>query len=149
MKLINKIMHPGWRTIGLKLMGDGTALRMQMRIGSTTTRVQRVRNGWLTWLRWQTLPEEESFLEALMFNSPTRLAVREGTDETLVVCTNNTLLPHYSYLPLSDYRSKRHIVSLYATIECDDTGDSFYDEDSRRWRPLSAFFERHHENLQR
>lgn len=137
---LTSLLHPGWRTVGLKLMGDGTALRMQMRIGGTTTRVQRVRNGWLTWLRWKTLPEDEAFLEALMFNCPTRLAIREGTKETVEVCTNNVLLPHYQFLPLSDRRSKLYIVSRYATVESDETGDSYYDEDARRWRPVADFF---------
>ncbi len=84
-------------------------------------------------------------LEALMFNSPTRLALRDGTDQALEVCTNNVLLPHYSFLPLTDPRSKRYIVGLYATVE----DGSYWDEDARRWKPLDEFFAQPNPELQR
>lgn len=132
-----------WKTSGVKHMSDGTVLRLQLNKATGIRRVQRLHR--FPFLGWRDLPEELSLLEALMFNSPTRLAIREGTDLTLEVCTNNVLLPHYQFLPLTDPRSKRYIVGLYATVE----DGSYWDEDTKRWKPLDEFFRQPNPEIQR
>lgn len=131
-------MKPTWKTIGIKHMSDGTVLRLELNRTTGLRRVQKLHR--FPFLGWRTLPEHLGLLEALMFNCPTRLAVRRDTDEVTEVCTNNVLLPHYVFLPLDDPRHKRYIASHYATVKSDKTGDSYFDQSTNRWRPLADFF---------
>lgn len=133
----NTMKHT-WTTSGVKHMSDGTVLRLQLNKATGLRRVQKLDR--FPFLGWRDLPEELSLLEALMFNCPTRLAIRHGTDQTLEVCTNNVMLPHYSFLPLTDERAKRYVVSRYATIEEADGKWHYNDEDTHRWKPLDEFF---------
>ena len=120
-----------WTTSGLKTLGN-SLLRLQLNKYTGLRRVQR-----LTWLGWCTLPEELSLREALLFNAPTRLVERLGTNEYCEWPTNNILPKHYRYIMLTDPRVEHFIVKHYADVDC----GCFWNDDTHGWDPIPKFFE--------
>ena len=118
------------KTLGIKHLPDGTVLRLQL--VNDHRRVQRRVLG----VFWRTLPEPLALREALLWNWHMRTVLRDG----LVVCERSVFMllkPDEQLLPLTHPAAEHHIVSLYTTVE----DDCWFDEERRKWLPISMFFE--------